>query len=383
MYDRFLKKAIQGRTLNRHDIRKMLSFEDQNDLRGLFSAAREVRQSFFGNSIFLYGFLYFSTYCRNNCRFCHYRCENKRLRRYRKSLEECTEAAQEMAQAGVHLIDLTMGEDPVFHENGFQPLFDLIRKVRSETGLPVMVSPGVIPGEVINHLVDAGAQWLACYQETHNRRLYEDLRPHQEYDLRMTVKKKGVAQGMLVEEGLLTGVGESIDDLADSIITMQEKGYDQVRVMTFVPQAETPMGKNPIHSSMMEKKVIATMRLAMPDRLIPASLDVDGLDGLKERLDAGANVVTSIVPPAADLAGVANTTLDIKDSRRSVNQVSRILAACGLRIASHSQYERWLMQRQYGNKAALSAEHSKRNDNHKKLNIPLFKPVEFPAYAIH
>ncbi|ACN13176.1 conserved hypothetical protein [Desulforapulum autotrophicum HRM2] len=55
----------------------------------------------------MYGFLYFSNYCRNNCNFCQYRKSNHKLVRYRKTQPEITAAAQEMAAAGVHLIDLT------------------------------------------------------------------------------------------------------------------------------------------------------------------------------------------------------------------------------------------------------------------------------------
>lgn len=49
------------------------------------------------------------------------------------------------------------------------------------------------------------------------------------------------------------------------------------------------------------------MRLLFPDKLIPASLDVDGISGLELRLMAGANVVTSIIPPNEGLAGVAQS----------------------------------------------------------------------------
>ena len=63
--------------------------------------------------------------------------------------------------------------------------------------------------------------------------------------------------------------------------------------------------------------MIAVMRLAMPDRLIPASLDVEGIAGLEARLEAGANVVTSIVPPQSGLAGVSQAELDIDAGLRT------------------------------------------------------------------
>ncbi|THB72912.1 MAG: methylornithine synthase PylB [Desulfobacteraceae bacterium] len=357
MTAQLLIKVQQGQPLCREDIKGLLSLSDPSDL---FAAARQARQAVFGESVFLYGFLYFSTHCRNNCGFCHYRRGNTGLARYRKTLPEIITSAKQMVRSGVHLIDLTMGEDPEFFQTGFRPLIKLVRAVKRETGLPIMISPGVVPDRVVQALCEEGAQWLACYQETHNRGLYASLRSGQDYDRRMASKTTAAQEGMLVEEGLLTGVGETLDDLTDSIMAMRDHGYDQVRVMTFVPQAGTPMAKQAIRkvpeaaSRMLEQKVIAVMRLAMPDRLIPASLDVDGLGGLKDRLDAGANVVTSIVPPASGLAGVANHTLDIEESRRSVAHVTQVLADCGLSAASIAQYREWIKKRQ-SEKAAHTA----------------------------
>lgn len=345
-----IEKRKNGFLFDREDIKTLLSLSETRDMDYLFAEARKARQAYFGTQVFLYGFLYFSTHCRNNCRFCQYRRANTDMERYRKTERDILKAAKEMKRAGVHLIDLTMGEDPEYFQTGFQPLIQLVRRVKQKTGLPVMVSPGVVPDSVVRQLAEAGGDWLACYQETHNRGLYETLRPGQDYDIRLACKQTAARQGLLVEDGLLSGVGESLDDLADAILAMRELPYDQVRVMTFVPQPGTPMGeissgRFSVPSSLMERKIIAIMRLTMTDRLIPASLDVDGLEGLKDRLDAGANVVTSIVPPGAGLAGVANQTLDIEEARRSVTQVSDILTACGLSPASQTQYENWIWQR--------------------------------------
>ena len=87
------------------------------------------------------------------------------------------------------------------------------------------------------------------------------------------------------------------------------------------------------------------MRLVMEDRLIPASLDVDGLEGLAMRLKAGANVVTSIVPSGCGLAGVASKDLDIENQRRSVAAVVRQLGELGLEPALPGEYRAWVEQR--------------------------------------
>jgi methylornithine synthase len=80
----------------------------------LFAAARRMRTRYFGNGVFLYGFVYFSTYCKNECRFCHYRQSNARITRYRKTDETIIAISCRLKAAGVHLIDLTMGEDPFY-----------------------------------------------------------------------------------------------------------------------------------------------------------------------------------------------------------------------------------------------------------------------------
>lgn len=90
---------------------------------------------------------------------------------------------------------------------------------------------------------------------------------------------------------------------------------------------------------------MAIMRLLFPDRLVPASLDVCGLGGLKARLQAGANVITSLVPPGEGLAGVAQSTLDIDEARRTVASVEPVLQECGLEVASEAEYRRWVEER--------------------------------------
>src|SRR5665648_375517 len=47
--------------------------------------------------------------------------------------------------------------------------------------------------------------------------------------------------GLLVEDGILTGIGDTEADRARSIAAMREAAWEQVRVMTFVPQAGTPL----------------------------------------------------------------------------------------------------------------------------------------------
>jgi len=346
--EHILNEAKKGYKLSKEDVIFLLGLRDKQDIQALFETARALRTRHFGNKVFLYGFVYISTFCRNNCKFCFFRRSNTFPVRYRKKPAEIIEASCRLADSGVHLIDLTMGEDPEFFfhgRSGFDELTSLVSSVRSTTGLPVMISPGVVPDSVLEDFAGAGATWYACYQETHQPDLFKKLRIGQSYWERLRKKYFAHRIGMLIEEGLLCGIGETNEDVAESIEVMRSLDADQIRVMSFVPQKGTPMEGWVPPEPMRELMIIAIMRLAFPDRLIPASLDVEGLAGLKPRLEAGANVVTSLVPPGQGLAGVAQNRLDIEDARRTPDSVKSVLSACGLQSASLDDYLDWIANR--------------------------------------
>jgi methylornithine synthase len=112
--------------------------------------------------------------------------------------------------------------------------------------------------------------------------------------------------------------------------------------MNFIPQKGTPMAHSPSPHPEQENRTIAILRLLLPHRLIPASLDVYGIDGLKGKLRAGANVVTSLILPSSALKGVAQSTLGICEGLRSAKAVLPILTELGLRRASLEEYTTWV-----------------------------------------
>lgn len=343
--EHILQKASHKRPLTLQEVEFLLGIDHSDHLNLLFESACSLRDRHFGKKIFLYGFVYFSTWCRNDCTFCYYRRSNHQSYRYRKSADEVLDAAGRLAESGVHLIDLTSGEDPLLHTDDrcFGFLIDLVKEVKRQTGVNVMVSPGVVTTDVLDALVTAGADWYACYQEIYNRKLFENLRVDQDYDLRCNIKMQAKNSGLLIEEGILTGVGETTSDIAISFEMMRKLGAHQVRVMSFVPQKGTPLGNMSNPSHLNELKIIALLRLLFPDRLIPASLDVDGISGLRARINAGANVVTSIIPPSLGFAGVAQNKKDIDAGNRTVQGVMGELEKIGLCAATKEEYASWVL----------------------------------------
>ena len=337
-----IAKAEKEARLTPDEIFELMSIKDKGELEELYAAARRVRDREFGKKIFTYGFVYFSTYCKNNCTFCYYRTSNTGIDRYRKSKEEIVQLSASLQDAGINLSDLTMGEDPLMYKDGYRNLLDIISAVHDEVGINIMASPGALPQEMFSQVRDAGADWYACYQETYNRGLFESLRLNQSYDDRRNQKIWAMEAGLLAEDGMMIGLGESVRDRAETIAEMSSLGCAQVRAMTFVPQVGTPMQDFTPYDSTEELKAIAIMRLLNQDKLIPCSLDVEGIAGLRTRINAGANLVTSIVPPSQHLAGVAQHELDIENGNRSVEHVFEMLEDMGHHHASSAEYRSFL-----------------------------------------
>ena len=104
---------LEGLHASRKDALRLMRWSSVEEFYSLCSAAAQVRAKSFGMGVFVYGFAYFSTYCRNTCRFCFYRKQNTSCQRYRKDPERISEIAQLLDRSGVHLIDLTSGDLPI------------------------------------------------------------------------------------------------------------------------------------------------------------------------------------------------------------------------------------------------------------------------------
>jgi methylornithine synthase len=338
--EKYAQNIIDGMQLSDDDLREMLLINDSMELEKLHYVARKVRDHYFGNKVFLYSFVYFSTHCKNRCAFCYYNTMNK-INRYRLELEDIRNICKQLKGEQIHMVDLTMGEDPYFHEepSRFAKVIDIVKE---ELDLPIMVSPGVLDDKTLEMLRGHGANFLALYQETYDEELYKNLRVGQSFSDRIHAREFAQKIGYCVEDGLLTGVGNDVDSTIISLKGMAKDNPQMVRVMTFIPQEGTPLEKKAQESNLSELKIISVLRLMFPDRLIPASLDVEGIEGMVYRLNAGANVVTSIIPSDSSLEGVANYDRKHEERKRDPKSVVEKLRAMGMEPAAQSDFNRIL-----------------------------------------
>ncbi len=90
-------RALAGSALSPAEVVQLLRLPGPAAAEPLLAAAREQRRRHFGDAVFLYGFVYYSTYCRNSCAFCFYRAGNTVSPRYRKELDEVVEICRSLA----------------------------------------------------------------------------------------------------------------------------------------------------------------------------------------------------------------------------------------------------------------------------------------------
>ncbi|AKB76471.1 Proline 2-methylase for pyrrolysine biosynthesis [Methanosarcina lacustris Z-7289] len=338
--DRFGEKIIEGFQLSDDDLRALLSLESEEELEKLYYVARKVRNYYFGNRVFLNCFIYFSTYCKNQCSFCYYNCKNE-INRYRLTREEIKDMCKALKGAGFHMIDLTMGEDPYYYDEPDR-FVELVQIVKDELGLPIMISPGVMDNTTLLKAREKGANFFALYQETYDHELFKKLRVGQSFEGRFNARRFAKEQGYCVEDGILTGVGNDVESTIKSLRGMKANGPDMVRVMTFLPQEGTPLEDFKENSNLSELKIIAILRLMFPKCLVPASLDLEGIDGMVYRLNAGANIVTSILPPDSRLEGVANYDRGLEERDRDIKSVIKRLESMGMEPAPQADFEKVL-----------------------------------------
>lgn len=340
--DDYAEQIIAGSEVSDENIRAMLQISDPDEMEKLHYVARQIRDNFFGNKVFMYSFVYFSTHCKNNCAFCYYNRENE-IDRYRLTLEDIKMICQILKTEEIHMVDLTMGEDPFFH-NKPERLVELVRTVKEEVGKPIMISPGVVDNETLGLLKENGADFLALYQETYDKELYGKLRVEQSFEERINSRNHAKRIGYCVEDGILTAVEPDIESTLISLRGLGTSNPDMVRVMTFLPQKGTPLEGKDVEGSEAELKMISILRLMYPNLLIPASLDLEGIDGMVHRLNSGANVVTSIISSNSALEGVVNYDREHAERDRDVKSVITRLKSMGMEPARQSDFEKLLGQ---------------------------------------
>lgn len=283
--------SLQGLTLNKQDIRMLLSAAGGDETERLFAAANQVREACVGGDVLLRGILEFSNICERNCLYCGLRKDNRKIVRYRMEDEEIAASARQIRDAGVATLVLQSGEDSFFTA---LRICRLIERIKKETGVAITLSLGERPYRDYQDFKDAGADRYLLKHETADPDLYRRLRPGLHLEDRLQSIR------WLKELGFETGTGNMVglpwqtaDSLVEDITIMKEIGADMLGIGPFIAHPDTPLGRFPSGDPEPVLKVLAVARLVTRTTNIPATTALGTIDP-RHRIKAlmvGANVV--------------------------------------------------------------------------------------------
>ena len=154
---------------------------DQEDLNNkMFEVAKEIKQNFYGNRIVMFAPLYLSNYCVNGCVYCPYHHKNKHIARKKLTQEEIKKEVIALQDMGHKRLALEAGEDPV--NNPIEYVLESIKTIygiKHKNGAIRRVNVNIAATTVENYrkLKEAGIGTYILFQETYNKKAYEELHP--------------------------------------------------------------------------------------------------------------------------------------------------------------------------------------------------------------
>ncbi len=254
------------------------------------AAADRVRAAFVGDAVHLRGLIEFSSFCRRNCYYCGLRQENKQAGRYRLAPEEIVALAEKAKGYGYHTVVLQSGEDTWFTAKRLADIVTAIKRL----DVAVTLSVGERPLADYHAWREAGADRFLLRIETTDRALYERLHPGMDFDERRRCLRDLKSLGYEVGTGCLVGLpGQTVESLARDVLFFQNIDADMVGIGPLIPNDDTPLGGTAPGDMGLVRRLVAAIRLLLPEANIPATTAMETLSpGARERiLQSGANVV--------------------------------------------------------------------------------------------
>lgn len=256
----------------------------------LFERARQVRHEAGQDAVFLRGVIEISNHCSKNCDYCAMRSANKDFERYSLNADEIISLAKTVKETGIKTIFFQGGQ----HPESDPVLETVIPVMRKDLGLDVLLCLGERSKEVYKRFVELGATSYILKYETSDPALFKKVK-HGDLEKRMQCIEWIREAGMKIGTGNITGLpGQSVESLANDIITDVRLHPDFVSTSPFIPNSNTPLESAPKGSAAHTLNTIAILRILLKTPLIPSvsALESVATSGQTAGLNAGANVLT-------------------------------------------------------------------------------------------
>ena len=287
-------KDCKGLTHKEAAVLLECDLEDENEK--MFKLAKEIKQKFYGNRIVMFAPLYLSNYCINGCVYCPYHHKNKHITRKKLTQEEIKKETIALQDMGHKRLALEAGEDPV--NNPIEYILECIKTIYSikhKNGSIRRVNVNIAATTVENYtkLKEAGIGTYILFQETYNKKSYEELHP--------TGPKHDYAYHTEAMDRAMEG---GIDDVGVGVLFgLNMYKYDFVVLLMHAEHLEAAMGVGP--------HTISVPRIRPADDIDPETFS----DAISD--DIFAKIV-SIIRIAVPYTGMIVSTRESQKTRERV-----------------------------------------------------------------
>lgn len=226
--------------------------------------------------------------CSEDCKYCaqsaHYQTSLEESYPLLSTEELVKGAAENKRQGVLRYSIVTSGRK--LSDREVDQVCESIRAIREQVGIEVCVSFGLLGEEAFRKLKEAGASRVHCNLES-SRRYFPQVCTTHTYDEKIETMKAARRAGLSVCSGGIIGLGETMEDRIDMVLTARELGVKSVPVNLLNPIPGTPYEHNPVLTEDELRRVVAIFRFLIPD----GNIRLAGGRGLLE--DKGARCFCS------------------------------------------------------------------------------------------
>ena len=268
----------------------------------LIARADEVRRRRVGDGVWLRGLLEFTNRCTQGCAYCGIRGSNGRAVRYSLTEDQIEATVRRGWDRGFRTFVLQGGEDPDWATDRLCRLAERLRIILGDQGA-LTLSCGIKSREDYRRLAEAGANRYLLRFETSDPELFSRLKPGQTLARRLEALQDLRDGGFEVGSGFLVGLpGETEETRRENLRLCASLRLHMVGIGPFLPHPDTPLAGAQPGSMEDTVRLVALLRLLLPEANIPATTAAGSRDagGREAMLAAGANVLMpNLTPPGA------------------------------------------------------------------------------------
>ena len=268
--DEDIKVALNKDYLSVKDFQVLLSPKAVNYLEEMAIKAKEHRERYFGNSVYMFTPLYISNYCDNYCVYCGFNSPNK-IKRARLDFEQIEAELKEIAKTGLEEILILTGESERYSSIEYiGEACKLARKYFNNVGIEIYP----VNVEDYKYLNSCGADYVTIFQETYNNEKYKKLHleGHKKiFSYRFNSQERALMANM---RGVAFGALLGLDDFRkDSFSTgyhayLLQKKYPHAEISISCPRLRPVVNNIKIEEEFVSEKelfqIICAYRLFLP-----------------------------------------------------------------------------------------------------------------------